>query len=498
MVTETLINDQHHSYSLDSICEYRFGKKKKKNKLLEWIRTNVPEVKKNPFTKKAMGFISLAPDELVHEYLTGDIELTDDLFHEQVNDISNQELYEVHGLESNVLKVLTKLERRGVPVNLKRVERSKKKFEIEREILQKKIKDLAGFDINTRSGKQLEKAFKHLKYPIRYNKKTGNPMFSKEEMQKLDNPLSRLILDERSYGTLVNTFLARLPEHAYDDGRVRCNFHQTKNDEYGALTGRLSSSDPNLMQIPNPKRSGEKSAEVRACFCAPDGYRWVSADWEQFEFRVFAHYSKDPKLIHEFELNPDADYHQVVSDLTGVARDPYAKQLNLGLIFGMGMGLMAKKCDLPYSVKTENGKERYIAGAKAKQLFEKYHTVLPTVRKMLKNAENIAKRRGYVKTIYGRRIRFHNPDFAYKAGGLVFQGTSADLMKVKLIELDEYFEGTGTELLLPVHDEFDFITADSVRKVKLEIAEILEYFPQLRIPIKSDIGVGKDWMKASM
>lgn len=493
LVNETLINDHRTSYSLDHICEKRFGVGKRDEELLQWLADHYGG---KPDRKHQMKNIQYAPIEMVAYYGVGDTELTDRLFHTQRREIIGQDLERVSNLESEVLKVLVAMERRGVPLNMRAVKSTLTEFLASREQKARQIVELAGGNVNVRSGKQLEAAFKKLGVDIKYNKETGNPVFDKEALEFMDSELAKCILEQRVYGTMIDTFLTRFGDHVCPDGRIRCDFNQTKTDEYGVITGRLSASKPNLMQI--PKRNKGMASKVRSVFKAPVGCSWLTCDWRQFEFRVFAHYSNDEDLIQEFHANPEADYHQMISDLTGLERDPYAKQLNLGLVFGMGQGLMAKKCNLPYTSKTENGKVYLMAGPEAKKMFNKYHTALPKVRQMLKKAETVAAQRGYIKTIMGRRIRFPNKNQAYKAGGYIFQGTSADIMKKKLVELDQAFKNTGIELVLPVHDEFDFIIPQGVEQESRErIRDIVQDIPELRLPIRCDIGIAENWWEAS-
>lgn len=495
LVHETLINDLHKSYALGSICQKRFGITKKDDELLQWLADHCGG---KPERKHQMKNTSKAPIEMVAYYAAGDTELTAKLFEAQIPDVVDQELDRVSKLEMDVLKVLVDMERRGVPVNLNKVEEALVKFKKMEEEIGNRIADLSGFDINVRSGKQLETAFKSLGVEIKYNKETGNPVFDKETLGLMDDELSKSILEKRSYGTMINTFLSKFQDHIHEDGRIRADYNQTKGDDYGVITGRMSVSNMNLQQIPNPKRGGEKSAEVRTVFEAPKGMKWISSDWKQAEFRVFAHYANDPLVVEEFKSNPDMDYHQLVSDLTGLARDPFAKQLNLGLVFGQGVGLTAKKCGLPYSQKTEKGKVYLIAGNEAKALFEKYHRKLPGVRKMLKSAEKTAIERGYVKTLSGRRIRFYDKNTTYKAGGLVFQGSTADIMKAKLVELGNAFKGTDTELILVVHDEMDVLSKNSdVKRDMKVIKDIMEDVPELRVPFRTDICAANNWYEAS-
>lgn len=492
MVNETLIDDHRQSYSLDSLCKTRFNVSKSDKELLEWL---AKECGGKPDRKHQMKNIVKAPIEMVAGYGIGDIEMTKVLFEAQRGEIIKQDLGRVSELEEEVLKVLVKLERRGVPINIQKVDKTLAEFIEQQRIVAEQIERIVGMPVNVRSGKQLEKAFQSMGAEIKYNKETGNPVFDKETLEIEGGELAECILSERSYGTMINTFLTKFGEHVWTDGRIRCDFNQTKTDDYGVITGRLSASNPNLMQI--PKRDKGKAALVRSVFEAPEGAQWISADWKQFEFRVFAHYSRDENLISEFHNNPEADYHQLIADLTNLKRDPYAKQLNLGLVFGMGQGLMAKKCGLPYTIKNEDGKQYLMAGNEAKRIFGTYHTKLPGVRSMLSMAEKVGANRGYIKTMMGRRIRFPNKNHAYKSGGYVFQGTSADFMKMKLVELEKHFGDGETQLVLPVHDEFDLISESGTEQAVEDIREILQDMPQLRVPIRCDIGVAKDWWEAS-
>jgi len=257
----------------------------------------------------------------------------------------------------------------------------------------------------------------------------------------------------------------------------------------------LSASAPNLQQIPNPKRKNREIAElVRSLFEAPPGTCWVSSDWEQFEFRIFGHYVGDENLLKAFKDDPALDYHQVVADLTGIARNPFAKQLNLGLVFGMGEGKMAKELGLPYKVRDG----AMYAGKEAKAIFNQYHRNLPKVRSLLKRAEMKAQRTGYVRTVCGRQLHFPQGKGAHKAGGLLFQGSAADLMKLKLCELNDYYRNSPVELILPVHDEFNLLAPESMaEKVKAHVVKVMQDVPQLKIPILADAGIGKNWFGAS-
>lgn len=259
-------------------------------------------------------------------------------------------------------------------------------------------------------------------------------------------------------------------------------------------TGRLSSTEPNLQQI--PKRDGELAPLIRSLFYPGPGRSWIANDWEQFEFRVFAHYVKDLDLTERYEKDPHTDFHTALAEMTGKPRDK-AKRINLGLVFGMGEGKLAKELGLPYTTEIKHGKEMLIAGSEAKALFEEYHSRFPKAKAFLQEASQLARSRGYVRTITGRRIRFPGGEFVHKAGGLIFQGTSADFMKIKLVELNNEFRNTDVEFVLIVHDEF-CLTApkNKAEQVAARVKEITEHIPQLRIPILADAGIGPTWWEA--
>jgi DNA polymerase-1 len=263
--------------------------------------------------------------------------------------------------------------------------------------------------------------------------------------------------------------------------------------------------DPALQQI--PARDVEMAEIVRSAFIAEKRQKWLCADWKQFEFRWFAHYVNDPQLNKAYYDDPETDFHQIVANLTGLPRkprfagDPNAKQINLGLVFGMGEGTMAMEMGLPY----EMGDSGYaIAGPEAKKIFAQYHAAIPGVRSLLQKASGVARSRGHVMTAMERHLHFPGKKFVHKAGGLVFQGTSADCAKLKMIELYHNGHKQGDyRLLLSVHDEFDF-SIDPRNTTKIaEIKKRLETFDgvecpiECRIPILSDVSIASNWYEAS-
>ena len=321
-----------------------------------------------------------------------------------------------------------------------------------------------------------------------------------------------MILRLRKMLKTRDTFLRGHILGHHHNGVIHANFNQTRSDnDLGTGTGRLSVNSPALQQI--HKRDADIAAVVRAVFLPDEGAEWVCYDWAQMDFRVFAHYVKNPQILKMYADNPATDFHRLASDLTGLPRSPRfagdanAKQINLGLVFGMGRGKLAQEMGLPYTEEMDESRKRtwLRPGPEAEAVFERYHEAIPGVDELLKNASSVAKSRGFVRTIMGRRIRFPRGQFTHKAGGLIFQGTAADALKVKLVELDAFLEsdgGTNARLLLNVHDEFDTSVPAHRGDVREEITRIVTKFDgidtpiKFRVPILSDQGTGPNWWEA--
>jgi len=262
------------------------------------------------------------------------------------------------------------------------------------------------------------------------------------------------------------------------------------------------------------KRDKYIAPYVRGCFVPDEDHWWWALDWSQMDFRIFAHYSKSPPVIAAYTDDPDADFHEIIAQLTNIPRDRTpgtgggnAKQINLGMVFGMSAGRMAQEMGLEYHKETTRAGNTWLRpGEQAEAVFAKYHDAVPGVRELLASASALAKDRGFVKTALGRRIRFPGGQFTHKAAGLVFQGTAADCLKVKLVEVFGLIQGTDAKLLLNVHDEFDLSmpkdeTAEQL-ELRHEIVACVERFGPddaipLRVPIRCSASYGPNWWVAS-
>jgi DNA polymerase I-like protein with 3'-5' exonuclease and polymerase domains len=502
MLVEVLLDENQVSFALDSLAKFWLGKGKDTNELYEYLASlyggNPDKTQMKKFGKFAADFHQHPTTHAPHvvPYLIGDLERTGELYAKRTPLLLSNELDIVYDLEMEVLKSLLFMERTGIPIDEEALDRAIDEFSRLYSMSQLKTTSFTGFSTNVMSSPSLIMAFHALGIEVPYS--DGRVSFKRELLEAIDHPFAQQVLYERGIRKANEAFGKGFKPYIYPDGRIHTNFNQMRGDEYGTVTGRLSSSGPNMQQI--PKRNAEMAKHLRSVFVAPPGYKWINADWSQFEFRVFAHYTNDTELLQAYINDPDIDYHQALTDILNkefLARDR-VKRINLGLVFGMGEGKLAKECKLPYTEKVfKDGKKGLVAGDEAKAIFAEYHERFPGAKRVLTRATALARARGFVRTISGRRIRFPKPQFTYKAGGSVFQGTSADIMKAKTNEFIRAFRKTDTRLILVVHDEFNLIAKENEAENVAEfVRETLQTVPSLRIPIRAKVGIGKNWYEA--
>lgn len=521
-VRAALINEHENSFSLDALAQ----------KYLKLQKVDIYQELANLFggkpTREAqIKNLHRAPESLAGKYASEDPVLAIKLWQWQEEEIKRQGLEQVWALEKKVTPILIQMERNGVRVDVDRAERSMVDVGHKITAAQKMLDDLAGKPMNANSPKQMREMLgakqRKADNPQGFEwvtdsgfllpmTESGNPSIGKDTLIILSEQGDARATQVLTLRKMIkaNSFLKdHILGHALGD-RVYPNYNQTRGDnELGTGTGRFSINDPALQQIPS--RDIDIAEVARSCFIPEDGEDWCCADWEQMEFRMFAHYTKDPAILKAYQDDPSTDYHQIVSDITGIPRKPRfagdanSKQINLGLVFGMGMGKMAYEMGLDYTVRYgSDGREWFNAGPQAQQVFDTYHTAIPGVSKLLSQASSIAKSRGYVQTIMGRHLRFPGGKYTHKAGGLVFQGSSADCMKQKMVELWPICKSEGISMLLTVHDELDFsMDRGKSKKQSLMVKEVLETFDgkrcpiKLRVPIRSSVELGPNWFIAS-
>lgn len=515
MIRAALINEHEPTYSLDFLGRKYAGEKKDTE-----IYEELAKIFGGRPTRNAqMPNISRAPIHVVAPYAIQDAKVTQKLYDWQQVEIDKQGLHKVHRLERDLMPVILDMETQGVRVDVEQAEKAVRSLTKSIDDMQRDLNKVAGFEVNPNPSGSIAELFRpelrqdnewYLIDGTQADKTDGGKAsINADCLRRMKHPAAKMILDLRKMLKTRDTFLSGHILGHQHDGVIHCNYNQTKNDsEAGTGTGRLSITNPALQQIPS--RDVAIKSLVRPVFKADFGASWLGLDWSQFEFRVANHYGKVPAILEAYAQNPNLDFHQLVSDMTGIPRNaqyaggPSSKAINLGLAFNMGSGRLAQECGLPYT--EEVGPEGNVflkAGPEAMDLFEKYHTANPGMRNMASAASSIAKKRGFVHSIMGRHIRFPGGQFVHKASGLIYQATSADCMKLKLIELHRYLTEHGVgRLLLSVHDEVGIsLDRDSVEHAE-KIAKIYTTFNgvdcpiKLRVPITCDWGLGEDWYEA--
>ncbi len=487
-VNSSLLDENAGSYSLEN-CAIRFGVEEKKgHNLYSYLASKFGG---HPDRKQMSNFWKLsAQDPMVNEYARGDGTTTYQLWLEQKKWLEKQELLTVWGVECKVIRTLFRMERRGVAVDLNRLDWLDDEISRRLRKLRNETKWLDG--VNERSNPQMRELMirlGHTDWPMTPPSKKfpeGQPSFAEAWLETFED--GKKILAVRKLTNLRNTFVEGAIRGHIHNGRIHTTYNQLAMGDYGTVTGRLSSSEPNMQQV--PKRDKELAPLFRRVFVADDGMLWSSNDYKQQEFVVFAEYTRNPVLVAGYKQNPPIDMHQSVADMLGVERDPTAKRLNLGQVYGMGYVKLADKlhCSL----------------AQAKKYNNDYNERIPEAKRFLKKAEKLAKARGYVKTFLGRRRRFPNPGLAHKAGNSVIQGGSADITKLKMVEVDEYFASRGDQcyLDLQVHDELDWQFPEGAEDQNAEAIRIMEDFGpgqkiEMDVPLRVDNDIATDWGKAS-
>lgn len=515
-VRAALINEHEESFSLDALGCKHLNRGKETGVYAELHAMFGGKEGKDSQMKN----LHRAPESLAAKYARPDPEIALALWLWQEDEIAKQELGQIWSLEKRLTPVLFEIERFGIRVDEEEAHKQMVRLKRRIEEAQLHLNKVAKREINANSPKQVRELFqvwsKRCEGYVEWytggsniplaGTDAGNPSLDAdalELLEKFGDERAVCIQTLRKFTKAQQFFTNHILGHAID-GRLYPNYNQVKNEHAGVGPGRLSITDPALQQI--PARDRDVARIVRPCFLPEVGHVWSCADWKQFEFRWFAHYTEDEVILRTYNEDPNTDYHAVVSKITGIPRDaPHAgaanaKQINLGLVFGMGEGTMAFEMGLDYtSRRDKSGREWKNAGPQAQALFATYHAAIPGVKTLLEKASSIARARGYVKTAYGRHIRFPNRVGAHKAAGLVFQGTSADCLKLKMIELHELGKKEGFHYLLSVHDENNTsIPKKVLKKVEPQVKKTLEAFGEgdpitCRVPIRCSIKNGPDW-----
>ncbi|MBT8569000.1 DNA polymerase I [Polynucleobacter paneuropaeus] len=404
-------------------------------------------------------------------------------------------MYIYEKIEMPAMRVLGIMERNGIRIDSALLAKQGQEIGKRLLALEGEIHQLAGQPFNIQSPKQIaEILFGQLELPVIKKTPSGSPSTDEEVLQKLaeDYPLPARILDYRSLAKLMSTYIEKLPRMADPQtGRVHTNFSQAV-----AVTGRLASSEPNLQNIPVRTEEGRR---IREAFIPAPGCKLLSADYSQIELRIMAHIAEDANLLEAFATGKDV-HQATAAEIFGIPlaevsseQRRYAKVINFGLIYGMSAFGLAGNLGIE-----RGAAQNYIA-----KYFERY----PGVAQYMERTRLEARDRGYVETVFGRRlwlpeIKSNGPrrQGAERAAiNAPMQGTAADLIKLAMIAVENWIEKEQlkTKMLLQVHDELVFdVPLDEIELLQAKLPGLMCQVAQLKVPLVVSIGVGDNWEEA--
>lgn len=399
-------------------------------------------------------------------------------------------------IELPLVPVLSRIERNGALISREMLAAQSMEIAEKLKQLEQQAFDIAGGEFNLSSPKQLgEILFERLEIPVIRKTPKGAPSTAEEVLVELahDYPLPQVILDYRGLAKLKSTYTDKLPQLIDPNtGRVHTSYHQAV-----AATGRLSSSDPNLQNIPIRSAEGRR---IRQAFIAPKGYKVLAADYSQIELRIMAHLSGDEGLISAFKKGEDI-HRATAAEVFAVALEEVsdeqrrnAKAINFGLIYGMSaFGL---------------GRQLHIGRNEAQQYIDLYFERYPGVRRYMDDTRALAAEKGYVETLFGRRL--HLPEINARNGqrrqaaertaiNAPMQGTAADIIKRAMIAVDSYLsdEQPDARMIMQVHDELILeVAEDQLDTVQARVVELMAGAADLAIPLEVGVGRGDNWDEA--
>lgn len=503
MVLARLVNNDQLEFNLAYLAE-RYGcKSLKKDIAKEWCKANHTQ---------DYGKI---PIDLLCEYGIGDVDCNLEL-HNILLKLLPEESQKVWEEEKKFCRLLFNIEHRGIPIDLAFLRKRRIKLIQEMMQLEPKISNITNGKItNPNSSQQVGTFFKGEGIePLKYNKPTekqkelgltiGNACWDKDVLEQIIHPVARMLVDYKKKGIQESTFCDGWAREADNNGRIHPNFKSA-----GTKTGRPSAEEPNVYNPPK---------WLMEAITIPDGYVGVKWDKAQIEYRIFAHYSKDEKLLAEYAKNPKVDYHQILADLLGIPRDP-TKKINFGILYGMGKDKLTRsiavafyELELNEKISTEDKLKIRIAlrkylriansklivpdtGEIAREVFSvvavailgEYHKNVPTVKQVQNTVKSTIQVRRYIKNFFGRRY-YYPVNFAYVAANALIQGSAADFFKKKLNELV-----LRAETVCPSFEMIDMIYDSCFGIVKINEAqaywdlakEVVQNSP-FRVPVLID------------
>ena len=496
MIAAPLVDENRFSFSLNNLGRDYLGERK--NETL--LRAAAKEWGIDP-----KGEMWKLPPKYVGSYAEQDATLTLKLYERLSIEIVKQELSHIFDLETSLIPLMIDMREKGVRVDLDKADLVRKDLRSKVRDYKAEIKRKTGIEIEPWASASVATVFDKLDliYP---KTETGSPSFTKQYLNAHPHEVAKMIVKLREFDKADSTFIDSIMRHEHK-GRIHTEFHQLRSDDGGTVTGRFSSSNPNLQQF--PARDPDIKKAIRGLFLPEEGDKWGSFDYSSQEPRLLVHFaSAVPErfkhnvvdtIVEEYNSG-DVDLHQMVADLAGISRKE-AKVVNLGIMYGMGVGKLSNQLD--------------ITTQQAKELLDSHKLSVPFVKQLATMASQRAEEHGQIRTILGRKCRFHlweprsfgynkplrleeakkeygnvgtlKRAFTYKALNKLIQGSAADQTKKAMV--DCYAE--GLKPLLTVHDELCFSIESQEQADR--IVQIMETGLPLNVPSKVDAELGANW-----
>ena len=496
MIAAPLVNENRFSYSLNNLGRDYIDMRKDERMLRAAAKDWGIDPKADMWK---------LPPKFVGAYAEQDALMTLKLWEYLQIELSKDELGHIFELETSLIPMMLDMRAKGVRVDLDKAARVKKDLEGKAQQVHKNIKDKTGVDIQPWASASVQKMFEalNLQYPTT---DAGAPSFTKQYLSSHPHEMCQQLVRLRELDKASSTFVESILRHEHK-GRIHCEFHQLRSDDGGTVTGRFSSSNPNLQQI--PARDPEIKAAIRGLFIPEEGEKWGSFDYASQEPRLLVHFAASmpdnlrhpmvDTIVEEYHKG-DVDLHQMVADMAGISRKE-AKTVNLGIMYGMGVGKLANQLS--------------ITDDEAKGLLETHRQKVPFVKQLASIATQQGSTKGQIRTLLGRKCRFHlweprsfgynkaypheqalekygigiRRAFTYKALNKLIQGSAADQTKQAMA--DCYKEGLLP--LLTVHDELCFSIESDEQAARIK--DIMEngLNDVLLVPSRVDQELGDNW-----
>ena len=495
MIAAAMLDENRMYYNLNSVARDYIGESKSEKAL----RRAAEDYGVNP--KAEMWRL---PSRFVGAYAEQDARITLRLWHTLEAEMRKQEVSSIYELERSLIRHLVKMRKRGVRVDLEAAERVQDDLAEKEKDLLSSIHDDTNVWVEPWTASSIAEAFDAVKLSYPRTEKTEAPSFTKQFLSSHEHPVAQKIVRLREFNKANTTFVSNIFKFEHE-GRIHAEFHSLRSDDGGTVTGRFSSSNPNLQQI--PARDPVIRSAIRGLFIPEEYCKWGSFDYASQEPRWLAHYCasmpEDNRHamiddVVEMYQNDDADFYQMVADMAGISRKE-AKTVNLGIMYGMGVGKLGALLGLET--------------AEAKDLLSEYHSKVPFVKGIADAVSRAAQRIGFIRTVLGRKCRFdkweptqwgvHTPlpqeearktygnsikrAFTYKALNRLIQGSSADQTKKAMLMCAE----EGLLPMLQVHDELSFSLEDEDQIAP--IIEIMQNCVEAKVPFKVDCVVTDNW-----